>query len=207
MHLLYIMFVLAAVSLSCVRAFTTQHTLYNTLLYLLTHAAWPPLLWLITMVAFWTPIHYALFPPNMPDREELLDRNPKTGVAHPKPEWKAQRWNAFSWFYEMQYTLLTAFTCLIFVASFLIADSVQLVVTPNAPTPTGPVQLCGQYQSVNTPNGLYTIGTNQWGMDSSGAQCLSYDPNDNSTLSSPNATSFSTTWSWLESQYNVSRLG
>lgn len=120
LHLLYVLFVLASVGLSVSRAFTTTSSLHDTLIYLLTHAAWPPLLWLVTIVSFWTPIQYAIFPPDMPDREDMLIRDPKTGVAHPKPEWKAQRWNGFSWFYELQYTLLTAFTCFVFVATFIL---------------------------------------------------------------------------------------
>lgn len=120
LHLIYIMFCLGAVALSIVRVFTDNTGTYDRLIYMLTHAAWPPLLWLVTVVSFWTPIHYALNPPDMPDREDLLIRDPKTGVAHPREEWKAQRWNGFSWFYEMQYSLLTAFTAFIFVGTFFI---------------------------------------------------------------------------------------
>ncbi|KAF2085970.1 glycosyltransferase family 2 protein [Saccharata proteae CBS 121410] len=117
-HLLYIAFVLAAVILSCYRAATTTHTTRSLLIYLLTHALWPPVLWLLCLSAFFEPIRYAIWPPSMPDREELLDRDPKTGVAHPKAMYKKQRWGARTFWREGQYSLLTAFTALIFAASF-----------------------------------------------------------------------------------------
>src|ERR1700712_756815 len=58
----------------------------NALLYMLTHAFWPPVLWVVAFNACWAPIQYAIWPPTMPDREELLERDPVTGVAHPTLE-------------------------------------------------------------------------------------------------------------------------
>lgn len=215
MHLLYILFVIAAVALSTVRAFTTERTVNGTLIYLVTHAAWPPLLWLVTLVSALTPILYALFPPSMPDREELLDRNPKTGIAHPKEEWKAQRWSGWSWYYEMQYTLLTAFTTLVFVATFFITARINSDIGGSISggggppqTPVVPVNLCGQFEDVNSNNGQYVIGTNQWGIndpatgkDDPGAQCLYYNPAKSNEAT--NTTAFQTTWSWTERINNV----
>lgn len=54
------------------------------LIYLLTRIGWPPLFWLQTVVSALTPLLYILVPPTVPDREQLLDRHPKTGVAYPK---------------------------------------------------------------------------------------------------------------------------
>lgn len=43
---------------------------------------------------------YAICPPTVPDREELLDRDPKTGIAYPKESSKRlQRTKLGSWRY------------------------------------------------------------------------------------------------------------
>ncbi|PNS20979.1 INO80 complex subunit 2 [Sphaceloma murrayae] len=68
--------------------------------YLLLHVAWCPLPWLFHSVAMLVPLRYAIFPPTTPDREDFLDRDPKTGVAHPKAEYRQIRWTG-SFGYEI----------------------------------------------------------------------------------------------------------
>ena len=119
-HLSYVAFTIAAVVLSCVRAFTSHLSTHKVLIYLLTHAFFPPMLWLLCLTAFCVPLRYAISPPTMPDREELLERNPKTGIAHPKPYWKKQRWGVGQVWYESQYLIVTAFTAVVFVGSFFV---------------------------------------------------------------------------------------
>ncbi|TGO28435.1 hypothetical protein BPAE_0027g00020 [Botrytis paeoniae] len=123
MHLLYILFVIAAVTYSTVRGLALEpeeNTLKKKLIYLLTHAFWPPMLWMMCLTACFEPIRYAIWPPTMPDREELLDRDDKTQIARPKEEWKKARYAKTTFFHEFQYTLLTAFTCMVFVGAFFI---------------------------------------------------------------------------------------
>ena len=81
----YMAFTIAAVVLSCVRAFTSHLSTHKVLISLLTHALFPRMLWLLCLTAFCVPLRYAISPPIMPDREELLEHDPKTGIAHPKP--------------------------------------------------------------------------------------------------------------------------
>ncbi|EON68177.1 hypothetical protein W97_07326 [Coniosporium apollinis CBS 100218] len=119
LHILYIAFVMTSVILSTVRAFF-RDSAYKVLVYLLTHAFWPPLIWLLCITAFCVPIRYTIWPPTVPDREELLDRDPKTGIAHPKPEFKIQRWRKATFWHETQYTVITIFTGVIFFGSFFI---------------------------------------------------------------------------------------
>ncbi|KAK8220206.1 nucleotide-diphospho-sugar transferase [Phyllosticta capitalensis] len=118
LHILFICYVLAAVGLSTYHGVESTDTTRSLLIYLLTHALWPPVLWLTCIAACCEPIRYALFPPSMPDREELLERDPKTGVAHPKEMYKKQRWGPRVLWREGQYTLCTAFTAFIFATSF-----------------------------------------------------------------------------------------
>jgi cellulose synthase/poly-beta-1,6-N-acetylglucosamine synthase-like glycosyltransferase len=116
-HVAYVYFVLVAVVISTYRAFL-QHTVKAKLTAVVTHAFWPPLAWVIVVSSFWIPFQYAVDPPNMPPRESLLERNPKTGVAHPTAKAKKIGISPQTIFFELEYTFTTAFTTLVFVASF-----------------------------------------------------------------------------------------
>lgn len=94
MHLFYLLFCIAAVVKSTVVGIIiNKGSTEQTALYMLTHACWPPILWLIAFNACWAPIHYAIWPPTVPDREDLLDRDPLTGIAHPTEAAKSIRWD------------------------------------------------------------------------------------------------------------------
>jgi len=116
-HVSYVYFVLTAVALSTYRCFL-KHTVRAKLECLLTHAFWPPLAWVIVISAFWIPITYACDPPTMPDRESLLVRDPKTGIAHPTKASKKTAFNPQTALFELEYCITTAFTAFIFVAAF-----------------------------------------------------------------------------------------
>ena len=122
MHLFFVIFTVTAIVISCMRASPSyaEHPSTNyTLIYLLTHAFWPPVLWTVCLTAYSTPLMYMLFPPDMPDREELLDRDPKTGVARPKEGWKKQRWRKGTFWHELQWGLCSVYTAVIFAGSFV----------------------------------------------------------------------------------------
>lgn len=136
LHLLYILFCLAAATLSSVRCVvdrpsrspwsswlwssssSSSSTNSNVWICLLTHAFWPPVLWSLFASACWVPIQYALWPPTMPDREELLERDPSSGVAHPKQRERAIHWSKKNYAYEAQYSLLTLYTAVLFFGTF-----------------------------------------------------------------------------------------
>lgn len=119
-HFVYIIFCVVAVTVSTVRGIIiNKGSVEQTLLFMLTHACWPPLLWLIALVSCWAPIHYAIWPPNMPDREDLLDRNIHTGIAYPKAEAKQLKWGKKNMLHEVLYFLLTAYTIVLFIGSFI----------------------------------------------------------------------------------------
>lgn len=116
-HMLYVYFCLAAVVLSTYRCIL-QNTTRDRLTCALTHAAWPPMTWIIVVSAFWIPITYACDPPTMPDREQLLHRDPKTGIAHPTPRSKKIGFKPETFMFELEYCATTAFTALVFAAAF-----------------------------------------------------------------------------------------
>jgi hypothetical protein len=123
LHLLYIVFVLAAVIFSTITGLTTTggtDHIHKLLIYLLRHAFWPPMLCLLCSTACCTPVRYAIWPPTMPDREELLDRNPNTGIARPKEQWKKQRYAKTTFWHETQYSGVTIFTDVVFFGAFFI---------------------------------------------------------------------------------------
>jgi len=122
-HLLYVYLVLTAVTLTTLRCVFTRPTTNEKLVCLVTHAFWPPIAWLITLSAFWTPIRYAIDPPTVPEREELLDRNPKTDVAHPTKKAKKIAFKPQTLIFELEYFVATAYTVLCFIATFIVPDA------------------------------------------------------------------------------------
>jgi hypothetical protein len=117
-HLIYVYFVLSAVSLSSSRCVAENGSLHDKLLCLLTHAFWPPVAWIIVCSAFWIPVTYAIEPPDMPPRDDLLQLDPKTGVRRPTEQAKLTAWGVRDATGELEYTLTTAFTCMVFMAAF-----------------------------------------------------------------------------------------
>lgn len=116
-HIGYVYFTLIAVTMSSYRCFT-KLTTKDILVCLITHAFWPPLTFIIVCSSFWIPITYAIDPPSVPDREELLDRDPKTGIAHPKKDSKKIAFKGQSAWFEIEYAFTTLYTTAVFVASF-----------------------------------------------------------------------------------------
>lgn len=92
-HALFAVFCVVAVASVIVRAyqeFPGHSTGFGV--YLLTHLGWMPVSWLFSFFACLKPIHYAIFPPTVPDREELLVRDPHTGAASPVQSSRRVRW-------------------------------------------------------------------------------------------------------------------
>ena len=119
-HVVYVLFVLGAVASSLVRAFTDTPDNYQArLLYILTHTAWPPLVWLVAMAACTIPIKYSFFPPAMPDREDLLRRELGTKVAHPTQSAKQPQWGKSNLLQEGFYLLVTAYVTTLCVGSWI----------------------------------------------------------------------------------------
>lgn len=118
-HLAFVYLTLIGVSLSTYRCVSINAgNTHDILLCLLTHAFWPPMTFLFLCTSLWTPISYAIYPPNMPERERLLVRDPDTLVAHPTQQSKKIAFGGQAAFFEFEYTLTTVYTCLCFGATF-----------------------------------------------------------------------------------------
>ena len=66
------------------------------------------------------PIKYAVSPPAMPDREDLLRRDKETGIAHPTEEAKRARWGKIDYLHEGFYVVVTVYTAVLFFGSLFI---------------------------------------------------------------------------------------
>ncbi|TKA63188.1 hypothetical protein B0A55_10204 [Friedmanniomyces simplex] len=94
-HVIFKFVCLGGVALTCVRpvhpdipsAYTlSQRTYGNQMIYLITRIGWPPAVWLQFLHASLVPPLYALFPPRVPPRDEVLIADPKTSIKYPRPE-------------------------------------------------------------------------------------------------------------------------
>ncbi|KAK7423856.1 hypothetical protein QQZ08_008900 [Neonectria magnoliae] len=118
-HMAFVYLTLTALVVTTYRCFWHDYNLRELLISLLTHAFWPPLTFVFLCSSMWTPIMYAIDPPIMPDRELLLDRDPKTRVAHPTKQSKKIAFSGQAAWFETEYTLTTLYTILVFVCSFI----------------------------------------------------------------------------------------
>ncbi|KAJ9611704.1 hypothetical protein H2200_004888 [Cladophialophora chaetospira] len=118
-HLTFITFTVTAVAVAFGRAMSLEGDASVKYRYILTHICWPPMLWILSGVAFSVPLRYAIWPPTVPGREELLERDPMTSVAHPKRESKQAHWSKLTLFHEAIYTLLTIYVILAFSATLI----------------------------------------------------------------------------------------
>ncbi len=120
-HVLYVLFTVGAVASSVARAFTlTANTYQDRLFHILTHTAWPPLSWVVALAACTIPIRYTVRPPAMPDRDDLLQREKDTEIAHPSQGAKRPRWGKSNLLHEGLYASLTAYTTILFCGSWIV---------------------------------------------------------------------------------------
>lgn len=121
-HLAYLLFTLGAVGFSVARMFISPglSSAEARLVYFLTHAGWPPLFWLVTVLACWTPIKYALSPPAVPDRDDLVQREKETGIAHPTEGAKRPRWGVSHIVLEGLNAGIVVYTAVLFFGSWFV---------------------------------------------------------------------------------------
>jgi hypothetical protein len=117
-HLLFVYFVITGAVIVTYKCFIIERGTYEILQCLITHAWWPPVTWIFLATSMWTPVAYAINPPTVPDREELLNRDPMTNIAHPRDVTKKIAFGAQAFLFEFEYTMTTIYTALCFVATF-----------------------------------------------------------------------------------------
>jgi len=130
-HTIFVLACLIGFALNLARAFSpadipnmwdtaTLTTTNDRLVFFITRLGWPPLVWMQFIASALTPILYAVWPPTQPDREELLDRDEKTGVAYPKIEARnSKRTCTGTWRYGRA-TIAMLYTFALFVGNEVI---------------------------------------------------------------------------------------
>ncbi|KAH8893004.1 glycosyltransferase family 2 protein [Thozetella sp. PMI_491] len=118
-HLVFVYFTIIAVVLSAYRCTIQQTSVEDAGICLLTYTFWPPLTILFVCSSMWTPVSYAIDPPTVPDREDLLERDKETIVAHPTAISKQTAFSSRQACLELEYGLTTLYTALVFVVSFI----------------------------------------------------------------------------------------
>lgn len=127
-HTLFVLACIAGVALNLARIFSpvkipnlwdtaSPATSQEKLVFFITRLGWPPLFWMQFFASALTPITYAIWPPTQPDREELLDRDEKTGVAYPKATMRMPRRTAAGRWQYVRATISMLYTFALFVAN------------------------------------------------------------------------------------------
>lgn len=117
-HLMFVWFCITGATIVTYKCFIIELDTYHILQCMITHAWWPPVTWIFLCSSMWTPVAYAISPPTVPDREELLNRDDKTGIAHPREVTKKTAFGAQAFFFEAEYTITTVYTALCFASTF-----------------------------------------------------------------------------------------
>ncbi len=87
LHLIYFTVCSIGVARSAVLVSQHDHDAANPLIKdIMVHLGWPPLLWMVCLNSIAIPIHYAFVPPTIPQREQLLKRDPVLRASYPQSQ-------------------------------------------------------------------------------------------------------------------------
>jgi hypothetical protein len=95
-------------------------SLHDLWVDLLGSVASPPLPWFDLVIACITPLQYILFPPDVPEREESLERDPSTGIAYPKAKAKQATWTMKEIRYVQLHSLTILYAGCVFIGTYWI---------------------------------------------------------------------------------------
>ena len=120
-HTAYIMLCGAGLVRSCSLILYRPHSSFNTLaLDFVVRIGWPPLLWLVCLNAFTVPIRYAFQPPSIPNRAQLLKRDPVRRASYPQHVGEAGEEKTFG-SEHLCYSLIMVYVFLLFVCTLWFA--------------------------------------------------------------------------------------
>jgi hypothetical protein len=119
---IFIGYCLGAAGLDWYRAWKIGHDTGNVeeaLRHLLVNSLLPPTWWLFLVISFLIPIVYVFFPPTVPDRDDMMDFDPKTGVGYPKHKEIKQVWGLLPLVREICWGLTVVYCLVLFIGTFL----------------------------------------------------------------------------------------
>jgi hypothetical protein len=120
-HIIYFIYAWGAAILNFIRAGLVgrRENTVAALHHLLVHSLLPPVWWLTISTAFLIPLFYAIWPPIVPDREELLVRDSTTLVARPKIKEIKQTWGFLPLVRELEFAFVLVYVTILFVGMFI----------------------------------------------------------------------------------------
>ena len=87
LHLIYFTVCSIGVARSAVMVAQHEHNADNPWTKdIILHLGWPPLLWIVCLNSIAIPIRYAFVPPTVPQREQLLKRDPVLRASYPQTQ-------------------------------------------------------------------------------------------------------------------------
>ncbi|KAL2067572.1 hypothetical protein VTL71DRAFT_1997 [Oculimacula yallundae] len=121
-HLIFVGVCLGAAAVDWWRAWKIHrdsNDVVAALRHLLVNSMMAPLWWLMLTIGYLVPVVYILFPPSVPDREELWNFDPKTGVGYPKFKEMKQVWGVLPLLREIVWALTVVYCMILFVGTFV----------------------------------------------------------------------------------------
>ena len=115
LHFIYFTVCSIGVARSAVLVAQHEHNADNTLIKdIIVHLGWPPLLWIVCLNSIAIPIRYAFVPPTIPQREQLLKRDPVLRASYPQNQESPMENNSLILSQDVVYTF-----CMLYVLGLL----------------------------------------------------------------------------------------
>jgi len=115
---LFVPYCLGAAGLDWYRAYRQPNT-QASLRHLLVNSMLPPMWWLFLAISFCIPILYVFRPPTVPDRDDMMDFDQKTGAGQPKHQEIRQTWGFLPLVREVAWGLTVVYVVVLFVGTFI----------------------------------------------------------------------------------------
>jgi hypothetical protein len=119
---LFVLYCLGAAGLDWYRAWMISYKTNNieyALRHLLANSMLPPMWWLFLALSFCIPIWYVFAPPTVPDHDDMMIFDPKTGAGQPVHQEIKQVWGVLPLVREIVWGLTVCYVIVLFVGTFI----------------------------------------------------------------------------------------
>ena len=118
LHLIYFTFCSVGIARSAILWWKrSQENQASLMKDALIHFGWPPLLWLVCLNSAAIPIGYAFLPPTIPQREQLLKRDPVLRASYPQDS-ESDGGDTFLFGQHASYSVCMLYTLGLFVCTW-----------------------------------------------------------------------------------------
>lgn len=156
-------FCFAVLTKSTVEGLIFNRGSVRNIYFMLTHAYLPPMVWLLACNPGRGPIHSAIWPPTMPDREQVLVRDTVTSIARLTVESNRAEWDETFAFHEIEYSILSLNALIISIGTFIYEVNTKwLALVGGSCKVRGPSLLTGRYRGA-----VYKRTMTQWAHEAS----------------------------------------